>query len=84
MRTAFEQVSAGAVPTGIIAFIGLLWGSSRFYAALDYAFSQVFHTSRARNEVLRTLRGVLLVGAVVLLPLVALARPGPWSGGSPR
>ena len=72
VRTAFEQVSSGAVPTGIIAFIGLLWGASRFYAALDYSFTRVFHTSRARNEIQRTLRGVLLVGAVVLLPLVAL------------
>lgn len=72
VRTAFEQVSAGAVPTGIIAFIGLLWGASRFYAALDYAFTRVFHTSRTRNEIERTLRGVLLVGAVVVFPLVAL------------
>ncbi len=72
VRTAFEQVSTGAVPTGIIAFVGLLWGASRFYAALDYSFTRVFHTSRARNEIQRTLRGVLLVGAVVLLPLVAL------------
>ena len=72
VRTAFEQVSTGAVPTGIIAFIGLLWGASRFYAALDYSFTRVFHTSRARNEIQRTFRGVLLVGAVVLLPLVAL------------
>ena len=72
VRTAFEQVSAGAVPTGILAFIGLLWGASRFYAALDYAFSRVFSGSRQRNEIERTLRGVLLVGAVVLLPLVLL------------
>jgi membrane protein len=72
VRTAFEQVSAGAVPTGIIAFIGLLWGASRFYAALDYAFTKIFHGTRQRNEIERTLRGVLLVGAVVLLPLLLL------------
>ena len=39
-RAAFESVSAGAVPTGIIALVGLLWGSSRFYAALDSAFTE--------------------------------------------
>jgi hypothetical protein len=61
VRTAFEQVSAGAVPTGILAFIGLLWGASRFYAALDYAFTRIFHGSRQRNEIERTFRGVLLV-----------------------
>src|SRR3954447_4976009 len=65
VRTAFEQVSNGAVPTGIIAFIGLLWGASRFYASLDYAFTRVFHSTKPRNEVQRTLRGVMLVGAVV-------------------
>jgi membrane protein len=72
VRTAFEQVSAGAVPTGILAFIGLLWGASRFYAALDYAFTRVFHSARPRNEIQRTLRGVFLVGVVVMIPLLAL------------
>lgn len=72
VRTAFEQVSAGAVPTGIVAFVGLLWGASRFYANLDYAFTRVFHSSRPRNEIQRTLRGVLLVAAVVIVPLLAL------------
>ena len=72
VRTAFEQVSAGAVPTGIVAFIGLLWGASRFYANLDYAFTRVFKSSKPRNEIQRTLRGVFLVGAVVMIPLLAL------------
>lgn len=72
VRKAFEQVSAGAVPTGIAAFIGLLWGASRFYANLDYAFTRVFHSAKPRNEVQRTLRGVFLVAAVVMIPLLAL------------
>ncbi len=71
-RTAFEQVSAGAVPTGVIAFLGLLWGASRFYAAIDYAFTRIFHDARRRNEIERTLRGVLLTGLLVMLPLAAL------------
>ncbi len=71
-RTAFEQVSKGAVPTGVIAFVGLLWGASRFYAALDYAFTRIFHGARRRNEIERTLRGILVTGLVVALPLGAL------------
>jgi membrane protein len=71
-RTAFEQVSAGAVPLTVVGAIGLLWGASRFYAALDYALSRAFHGARRRNEVERTLRGVLLTGLLVLLPLAAL------------
>jgi len=71
-RTAFEQVSAGAVPTGVIAFVGLLWGASRFYAALDYAFARIFHGARRRNEIERTFRGVVVTGLIVALPLGAL------------
>jgi membrane protein len=71
-RTAFEQVSAKAVPTGVIAFVGLLWGASRFYSSLDYAFTRIFHNARRRNEIERTLRGVLVTGLVVALPLAAL------------
>ena len=71
-RAALEQVAAGAVPTGIVAFIALLWGSSRFYAALDYAFSKAFHNAPRRNEIQRTLRGVLVTGMFVALPVAAL------------
>ena len=71
-RTAIESVAAGAVPTTIIALLGLLWGSSRFYASLDYAFSRVFHSARRRNEVERTLRGVVVTFLFVGLPIAAL------------
>ena len=71
-RAAFESVSAGAVPTGIIAVLGLLWGSSRFYAALDYAFTRIFHDGRKRNEIERTLRGVVVTFLLVAVPLAAL------------
>jgi membrane protein len=69
---AFDQVSAGAVPSGIIAVVALLWGSSRLYAAIDNAFTRIFHGARRRNEVERTVRGVVLTVVVVALPLVAL------------
>lgn len=69
---AFEQVSKGAVPSGIVAVVGLLWGSSRFYAAIDNAFTRVFHGAPKRNEIVRTFRGVLLTVLIVALPLLAL------------
>jgi membrane protein len=70
IETAFAQVSAGAVPTSIVALIGLLWGSSRFYAALDYAFSRIFRTAPRRNEFERGARGVLVSVVFVALPVV--------------
>jgi membrane protein len=71
-RTALRQVASNAVPTGVVAVLALLWGSSRFYAALDLAFSRIFHGSRRRNEIERTLRGVVTTGLLVAMPIVAL------------
>jgi membrane protein len=71
-RAALSQVAAGAVPSGILAVVGLLWGSSRFYAALDNAFSRVFHNAPRRNEVVRTIRGLVVTGLFVALPIMAL------------
>ncbi len=72
VRAAFEQVSAGAVPTGIVAVIGLLWGSSRFYASLDYAFTKIFHAERRRNELERGARGILVSAVFVALPILLI------------
>lgn len=71
-RTALRQVAGNAVPTGLVAVLALLWGSSRFYATLDLAFSRIFHGSRRRNEIERTLRGVVTTGLLVAMPIVAL------------
>lgn len=68
-RTAFEQVSRGAVPTGIVATIALFWGSSRFYANLDTAFSRIFRGAPRRNPIVQTVRGVLLTIVLVLVPV---------------
>jgi hypothetical protein len=72
VRIALDAVSAGAVPTGILAFLGLLWGSSRFYAALDYAFARIFHNAPQRNEVVRTLRGLVVTVLFVVVPIAAV------------
>jgi membrane protein len=71
-RLALDQVAVGAVPTGVVAILGLLWGSSRFYGTLDRAFAGIFDDAPRRNEVQRTLRGLALSAAVVALPAVAL------------
>lgn len=71
-RAALSQVAAGAVPTSIIALAGLVWGSSRFYTALDRAFSRLFPGVKARNGLERTIRGLALVAAIVALPVVVL------------
>lgn len=71
-RTALEQVAAGAASTGVVALLGLLWGSSRFYGALDAAFARIFHAAPRRNAVQRTVRGMVVTALFVAAPLVAL------------
>jgi membrane protein len=69
---AFKQISDGAVPMTVFAVLGLLWGSSRFYSALDYAFSRLFRTVPRRNEIEKGVRGVLVSLVVVVLPLLLM------------
>jgi membrane protein len=71
-RTALSQVSAGAVPSGIIATVGLLWAASRFYAALDYAIARIFRHQKRRDEIQRTVRGLLLTALLVVLPIAVV------------
>ena len=47
------------------------------YAALDYAFTRVFRGGQKRNEIERTLRGIVVTFLLVGLPLGA-----PWSWAS--
>ena len=56
----------------MVAFVGLIWGSSRFYAALDYAFTRISERRRKRNEIERTVRGVIVTFLLVAVPLGAL------------
>ncbi len=92
-QTALTQVSAGAIPGGIIALVGLVWGSSRFYSALDYALARIFRQEKTRNEIVRTIRGLtltlLLVGFPILIVFAGAAvqalldlLPDPESGGA--
>ncbi len=79
-RSAFEQVSAKAVPTGLLAIVGLLWGSSRFYTALDQAFARIFRDGQARNPIAQIVRGIVVTGTLVILPVVLLTVSSVVSG----
>jgi membrane protein len=71
-KVALAGVGSGAVSTGILAIVTLLWGSSRFYANLDTAFSRIFSGAPRRNAVVQTVRGVVLTVVLVLVPVVLL------------
>ena len=71
-RQAVDQVASGALPSGIVAVLGLIWGSSRFYSVLDRAFAHIFIDAPRRGEIERTIRGLVLTVLVVGLPMAVL------------
>lgn len=72
-RAAMEQVAAGAGPSSIVAIVGLVYGASRFSAALDEAFARIFRNTPARNPVVRWTRAVISTALLVVLPVTAIA-----------
>jgi membrane protein len=83
-RLALAEFDAGAASFSVIGFVGLVWGSSRFYQSLEDAIARIFQGDPRRDRIQRGLRGVLsvllLVGAVlaagVLLQLAEEAGSG--------
>ena len=71
-KLALTGIGSGALPGGIVAIATLLWGSSRFYANLDTAFSRIFRGAPRRNAVVQTFRGIALTIILVLVPVALL------------
>lgn len=81
-KLALTGVSTNAVPSGIFAVVTLLWGSSRFYANLDTAFSHIFIGAPRRNPVIQSVRGIVLTVVLILVPvaLVTIGSVASWLG----
>jgi len=71
-RIALQQVSAGAVPSSLIAIVGLGVGVSAFYAGLDDGFARIFREVPVRNFVERWLRGFVATGLLIVLPVTGV------------
>jgi membrane protein len=67
---SLAAISDGAVGFGILGLLGLTWGASRFYTALDDAFARIFRDVRHRGFLERTIRGLV---SVVLLAMTFIA-----------
>lgn len=76
LEASLGELIAGAPGFGALGLVGLAWGSSRFYGALDDAFARIFAGAPKRGFVARTVRGVLSVGLILFVVLVALALTG--------
>jgi membrane protein len=67
-----DAIVAGAGAASIIGLIGLAWGTSGFYGAVDVAFARIFRSAPERSMFDRILRGLLTV-VCLLAVFVGLA-----------
>ncbi len=82
---ALEELRRGAVAFSVVGILGLAWGASRLYRALDAAIGRIFHAAPRRSAVARAVRGLfavvvglgVVVGLAVLVGLAAALEAGP-------
>jgi membrane protein len=72
VSVALDQLAAGAVAISIIGLLGFLWTASQFYGQLDHAFALILQSSRRRDMIERTIRGIVVVGLVIALFMLLL------------
>lgn len=71
-RLALDQAAVGAAPSSIVAVVGVVFGASRFYAALDEAFARIFNNVPVRHIVVRYVRALVGTLLIVIVPVSAL------------
>jgi membrane protein len=62
----------------LIGLVGLIWGASNFYAALDEVMRRLFPGGGVRGFVERRVRGAIAVTVLVLLVVGTIALGGLW------
>jgi uncharacterized BrkB/YihY/UPF0761 family membrane protein len=62
-----------AVLTRLVGLVGLLWGSSSYYAALDEVMRRIFDATHVRGFIEQRLRGVITVVVLVARMFLTLA-----------
>jgi len=71
LQTGLDSIASGAVQFSIVGFVGLAWGISGVYGTLDIAIARIFGQDYGRGFAMRTVRGLVLVGVLVLAVVVA-------------
>ena len=79
----FENSLAGVVQQRgsltVIGFLGLLWGASNFYNAIDDVMRRMFTGSKPRDIVEKRLRGILTVFILIALFAGTVLMSGTWT-----
>ena len=88
MSTSLERVVTERGTLSLFGLIGLIWGASSYYAALDEVMRRIFSAEHVRGFVEQRLRGIvtvvvlvaLMLGTIVLNSLFAIV--GERAGGA--
>ncbi len=73
MSTSLEGVVRERGTLSIVGLVGLLWGASSYYAALDEVMRRIFGSEHARGFISQRVRGILTVAVLVGLMLGTIA-----------
>jgi membrane protein len=73
MATSLESVVRERGALSLIGLVGLVWGSSSYYAALDEVMRRIFGSDHVRGFFSQRLRGLLTVAVLVGLMLGTIA-----------
>ena len=83
LAPVFEDSLAGIVQQRgsltVIGLVGLLWGASNFYNAIDDVMRRMFTGSKPRDIVEKRLRGVLTVVILIVLFAGTVLMGGTWT-----
>lgn len=74
--TIVETLASGSRIGSIIGIIGIIWGASGFYGALEGAFALLFPGSGGRGMIEQRVRGVIGVLSLVGMVIVAVLGHG--------
>jgi membrane protein len=69
MSTSLENVVEQRGTLSFVGLVGLLWGASAYYGALDEVMRRIFSAKHARGFIEQRLRGVITVVVLLLLML---------------
>ena len=73
MSTSLENVVDQRGTLGLVGLLGLLWGASSYYAALDEVMRRIFSADHVRGFVEQRARGIITVVVLVGLMLGTIA-----------
>jgi membrane protein len=76
MSTSLENVVEQRGTLSFVGLIGLLWGSSAYYGALDEVMRRIYSAKHARGFIEQRLRGIITVVVLLLLMLGTVGMSG--------